>query len=223
MPLAPSRLAPLETDDEGEPVAPPPDPHAEPRRTPVHTRADGPRFLRGTLTHALLNYLPALPDASRADAAAAFLELRGRELKPASRRSIVKETLAVLRHPEFAPIFGPRSRAEVPIVADIIGPNGGVVRVNGQIDRLVRLENEVLIVDYKTNRPPPRRAEDVAETYLLQLAAYRLAVSRVFPGLPVKAALLWTDGADLMPIPTARLDEAEARLFTLSAAQTRVS
>ena len=50
------------------------------------------------------------------------------------------------------------------------------------------------IVDYKTNRPPPADAAHVAEAYLFQLAAYRLGVARVFPGIPVRAAILWTDG-----------------------------
>jgi ATP-dependent helicase/nuclease subunit A len=60
--------------------------------------------------------------------------------------------------------------------------------------------------------------EDVAEAYLLQLAAYRLAVQRVFEGLNVRAALLWTEGPRVMEVPPIRLDEAEKRLFTLDRA-----
>ena len=56
---------------------------------------------------------------------------------------------------------------------------------------------------------------EVAEAYLLQLAAYRLAVSRIFPGKPVRAALLWTDGPRLMAMPDTMLDAAQGRLFNL--------
>ena len=61
IPLAPSRLAPLETDAAGEPVARPPGRLAEPPTLPPTALAEDSRFLRGTLTHALLEHLPALP------------------------------------------------------------------------------------------------------------------------------------------------------------------
>ena len=55
---------------------------------------------------------------------------------------------------------------------------------------------------------------EVAETYLLQLAAYRLGVAAIFPGLEIRAALLWTDGARIMEIPQALLDAHAQRLWT---------
>ena len=218
VPLVPSRLAPLETDAEGEPVDPPPGTRADPPVLPASRGSDGHRFLRGTLTHALLQHLPSLDAATWNDAAARFIDVRGKDLRPGTRASIVRETLAVLRHTEFAPIFGPASRAEVPIVAEIKPPagNGEILRVTGQLDRIVRLDTHVLIIDFKTNRPPPTETASVAEAYLLQLAAYRLAVAEVFKPLPVRAALLWTDGPRLMEIPGAMLDAAALRLWRLA-------
>ena len=99
IPLAPSRLAPLEIDDTGEP-AEPRRPHASldtpPAPSPLKL-ADGYRFLRGTLTHALLEHLPALDPAPWEAAARRFVATRGRMLGPATQQSIVAETLAVLR------------------------------------------------------------------------------------------------------------------------------
>ncbi len=218
VPLAPSRLAPLEVDAEGDPVEPARDPVREPPLVPLSRgSADGNRFLRGTLTHALLQYLPELDPTRWPEVAAGFVAARGPELKPRTRASIVAETLEVLNDPEFGPIFGPNSRAEVPIVAELSPPSGRghVLRVTGQIDRLVRLETHVLIVDFKTNRPPPTEANAVAEAYLLQLAAYRLAIAGMFKPLPVRAALLWTDGPRLMEISGDALDAAANRLFAL--------
>ncbi len=79
--------------------------------------------------------------------------------------------------------------------------------------------NEVLIVDYKTNRSPPRTPEDVAPAYLYQLAAYRLAVAEIFPGKEVRAALLWTDGARLMEVSSAHLDTYASRLWQIDPAR----
>ena len=222
IPLAPSRLAPLEIDTEGDPVEPPREKRrlAEPPTVAPAALRDGQRFLRGTLTHALLQHLPGLDGASWDSAASHFVRMRGATLSQRVRDSIVSETLALLRHPAFAALFGPSSQAEVPIVAEIevTGGKGRKLRLTGQIDRLVRLGHEVLIVDYKTNRPPPRRAEDVAEAYTLQLAAYRLAVRQIFQGAHVRAALLWTDGPNIMEIPARLLDAQQERLFTLEMA-----
>ncbi len=222
IPLAPSRLAPLEMDFEGDPIERSRDEARansleDPPPLSPAAQADGNRFLRGTLTHALLEHLPALDPATWETAAQHFVAVRGADLEARTRASIVTETIGVLRDRRFAPIFGPDSRAEVPLVAEIPAPGGKghTLRVTGQIDRLVVLDHEVLIVDYKTNRPPPRLVDAVPQAYLLQLAAYRLAVSRIFGGRPVRAALLWTDGPQLMPIPDGMLDAAQHRLFTL--------
>ena len=71
----------------------------------------------------------------------------------------------------------------------------------------------MLIVDYKTNRPPPKDVAQVAEAYLLQLAAYRLAVQRIFSRRRVRAAILWTDGPRIMEIPQACSTIHEQRLW----------
>ncbi len=222
MPLAPSRLAPLDTDDAGEPV------ELEESRRPGRsvgdvgapsplTLAGGDRFLRGTLTHALLEHLPSLPPASWDRAAAAFLQLRARGLSARTQASIALETLAVLRDPAFAAVFGPDSQAEVPIVGEIENPSrrGPKLRISGQIDRLVRRDHDVLIVDYKTNRPPPTEEAGIPPAYLYQMASYRLVLSRIYHDLPVRAAILWTDGARLMPIPDDMLEAHAAMLWQL--------
>ncbi|MEZ5850586.1 MAG: double-strand break repair helicase AddA [Hyphomicrobiaceae bacterium] len=216
VPLAPSRLAPLDTDAEGEPIEPAPAPPAERQPAPPAMRgSDGNRFLRGTITHALLQHLPTRPPESWPIAAEAFVERRAAALSPRVRASIASETLAVLRDPRFAPLFGPQSRAEVPIVAALTDPAhpGKIVRVNGQIDRIVELPDGVMIVDYKTNRPSPASPGAVPEAYLMQLAAYRLAVAQIFDGRPVRAALLWTDVPHIMEIPPDALDAAARRLM----------
>ena len=45
--------------------------------------------------------------------------------------------------------------------------------VNGTIDRLAETDGGVLLVDYKTNRPPPRTLAEVPPPYILQIALYR--------------------------------------------------
>jgi ATP-dependent helicase/nuclease subunit A len=77
--------------------------------------------------------------------------------------------------------------------------------------------DSLLIVDYKTNRPPPATPDEVSPAYVAQLAGYRTALKALFEGRPLKAALLWTDGPRLMEIPSTSLDAAERLLFNAPA------
>jgi ATP-dependent helicase/nuclease subunit A len=160
--------------------------------------ADGVK--RGLLVHRLLQALPELPRAARGEACRRYLARPAHLLDAEEQAAIAQETLAVLDDPGFAPLFGPGSLAEVPIVG-LVGEHA----VAGQIDRLVVLPGEVLIVDYKTLRPPPAREADIPEAYLRQLALYAGAVARIWPDRPVRAALLWTDGPRLMGVSHALL------------------
>ncbi|MDX2203892.1 MAG: double-strand break repair helicase AddA [Hyphomicrobiaceae bacterium] len=222
LPLSPSRLAPLEHEatetGRREPAAPKPRRPREPVILPPAVLADEARFLRGTLTHALLEHLPSLGVDQQEAAARAFLAGQAPKLPAAVREGIVAETIAILRDQTFAPLFGPQSRAEVALAAEIprpAGKKGPALSLSGKIDRLVKTDEAVLIVDFKTNRPPPEDADDVADAYLLQLSAYRLAVQSIFPESPIRCAILWTDGPRIMEIKAAVLDAYEARLWEL--------
>ncbi|MGB0747485.1 MAG: double-strand break repair helicase AddA [Magnetospiraceae bacterium] len=160
-------------------------------------------FQRGTLVHRMLQSLPALPARDREPAALAWLARSAGTLPEAARQDLVTETLAVLSHPDFAALFGQGSRAEVPLVGRV-GPH----IVSGQVDRLVVTATEVMIVDYKTNRPPPRNVADVAPLYLRQMALYRDLLADIYPGKPRHCVLLWTDGPFAMRLPDTLLDAA---------------
>ena len=179
---------------------------------PPLERADEARFLRGNLIHTLLQYLPEIAPENREDRARAYVEAHGRALKDAQRAEIVSETLAVMSHEEFAPLFATGSLAEVPVVARLARRGAPELELSGQIDRLVVGDDEILIVDYKTNRPPPETADEVAPLYRRQLAAYRAALRRIYPGKQVRATLLWTAVPHIMELPAKLLDEEAASL-----------
>ncbi|MBX6743793.1 MAG: PD-(D/E)XK nuclease family protein, partial [Acetobacteraceae bacterium] len=168
-----------------------------------HGAADpeGRRFRRGRLVHALLQHLPERPVEERRAAGRRFLARPGHGLDEAEQASILEEVLALLAAPDIADVFGPDSLAEAPIAGTV----GGRL-VTGQVDRLVVKPDRVLVLDYKTNRPPPATAEEVAPLYLRQMAAYRAVLRQAFPGRAVDCALVWTYGARLMPLPAPLLD-----------------
>ncbi len=174
-PLAPSRMA-----MQSEPPAASPD----------------IRFARGRIIHRLLQSLPDIDDGKRDNAATRFLANPQHRLTNGVQKEIADEVLGLLRNPEYAPLFGPGSRAEVPLAGHFEDHP-----VAGQVDRLCVNDDAVWIIDYKSNRPPPLRAEDVSPAYIKQLAAYRAVLQDIYPGKPVRCFLLWTYGARLMELP----------------------
>jgi ATP-dependent helicase/nuclease subunit A len=157
------------------------------------------RFRRGDLIHRLLQILPDLDPGQWAGGAAALLA-RERDLTAAQRAEMSAAALSVLQDARFAEVFGPGSRAEVAVAGSAAALPPGL-KVSGRIDRLVVLPDRVLVADFKTNRPSPDRIEDADPAYLRQMAIYAAVLADVFPGRAIEAALVWTDGPKLMPIP----------------------
>jgi ATP-dependent helicase/nuclease subunit A len=169
--------------------------------------ANAARFRRGILIHDLLARLPDVDPAKRREIALSFLKARSIDQEEATK--LADETLDVLGNPQFAAAFAPGSRPEIAIVADLPEIGDGA-RINGRIDRLAVTDNEILAVDFKTNRPPPDRAENVSTLYLAQMALYRAALAKIFPGRRIACALVWTDTPSLMALSEV-LMEAEIR------------
>jgi ATP-dependent helicase/nuclease subunit A len=92
-------------------------------------------------------------------------------------------------------LFGLSSKAEVPIMGEV---DGKIISV--QIDRLVVLDDEVWIVDFKTNRPAAKTVDEVQKVYVKQLSVYKTLLERIYPQKMVKTFLLWTDTAQIMQI-----------------------
>ena len=185
-PLAPSQPLPDET------VVPP-------RAYSPLSPGDPRRFARGLLLHDLLRHLPALPTVERMAAARCFLAQPAYGLAADEIAQWADEALAVIAAPGHAPLFAEGSRAEVPLIGTVRTARGAFT-VSGQVDRLAVTPREVLIVDYKTNRPPPAHVHDVPLAYRRQLALYRTLLQGIYPGRSVRAFLLWTAAPLLMEI-----------------------
>jgi ATP-dependent helicase/nuclease subunit A len=82
-----------------------------------------------------------------------------------------------------------------------VGELGHGTAIAGQIDRLLVTDEEVLVVDFKTNRPAPRTPAATPQPYLRQMAAYRAALGKIYPGRSIRCALLWTEEPRLMALP----------------------
>jgi ATP-dependent helicase/nuclease subunit A len=151
--------------------------------------------------------LPDIPAERRRQTAEDYLARRGSDLPAEECAQLVEQVKLILEDPRFYELYGPASRAEVPIIGRLeIG--GKTVRVSGQIDRLAVTQNSVLIADFKTNRPAPERIGDVPQSYLRQLALYRAVLAKLYPNHALRAALIWTEVPDLMELSAEAMDAA---------------
>ncbi len=157
---------------------------------------------RGNLLHALFERLPDVATAEREGAAARWLSRQAADLPEGARATIAADALAVLNDPQWAEVFGPDALAEVPVAAVV-----GETVVTGQVDRLLLLPDRIVVVDFKTGRFVPDGIAQVRVPYVRQMAYYAAALTRIYPGRRVEAALLYTSGPKMVMVPDAMLAE----------------
>ncbi|MBI1404817.1 MAG: double-strand break repair helicase AddA [Caulobacter sp.] len=181
-----------------------------PAPSPLARQGGLDRFRRGDVIHRLLQLLPDVPPDERRDTAVRLLA-REPDLSEAQRGEMIAAALGVLEHPDFSEVFGPGSRAEVALAGSARSLPPGLA-ISGRVDRLLVTPEMVMVVDYKTNRPAPATIEAADPAYVAQMAIYAAVLGEIFPGRRISAALVWTDGPKLMPVPEKMMSLALTRL-----------
>ncbi len=152
-------------------------------------------YRRGTIIHKLLQFLPDTGSIDKVAVIREFLARNAPEFSERDCRQIETEVLRLLNDPQFAAVFGPASKAEVPLMGHVDDRI-----ISGKIDRLAVEPDRVLIVDFKTNRPAAASLAEVPAAYLKQMRAYRRLIEQIYPGRKVQTLILWTNTARLMEI-----------------------
>ena len=157
--------------------------------------------LRGNRIHALLEFLPDLPQAEWPAAAAAILP------GAPDLDELLNEASGCIAHPDLAHLWAADALPEVGITA----PLPGLGRLQGVIDRLILTQGAALIVDFKSNALVPDTAGACPEGLLRQMGAYAEMAAQIYPGRRIDTAILWTRKAALMPLPHDLVTSALAR------------
>jgi ATP-dependent helicase/nuclease subunit A len=165
---------------------------------------DRQRVHEGRLAHVLLEMLPDLAPQGRASAASAYLERWGGGIAESARAGIAAKVLAAVGAPNLSWLFGPGSRGEVPLTGLLPRRGRPDLSYSGRLDRLVVTDEGVSIVDFKLGAKPDRPAA----AHVAQLALYRAALLPLYPGLPIRSALVYLDGPTLAPIGEWELEAA---------------
>lgn len=96
-----------------------------------------------------------------------------------SKNQIFDLTANFLASEQFEKIFRGNVKCEVEITAD---------KISGRIDLLAEQENEILIIDYKSDETVPKAIPD---QYAAQLTTYKNIVEKIYPAKKISCAILW--------------------------------
>lgn len=168
---------------------------------------------KGKLVHRMLQMLPDFPEHERQAAARRYAERTARFWPAAEREDLVTSVMSVLAHEELGPIFSERSQSEVSIMGTLT-IEGKDYAISGRIDRLVVAGGQVIILDYKTNRVPPREPGEVPLTHRAQLAIYREILKPLYPDKTFECVLVYTESAMVISLPPELLSRSLAELKT---------
>ncbi len=179
-------------------------PLLSPSRAVAAREGERARVAEGRLAHALLQMLPDLPPERRLALARAYLDAQAGALSEPARVALAAQVTAVMEAPALAPLFGPGSCGEVSLAGMLRRPGRPDLPYSGRLDRMLVNDDAVTIADFKLGAAPAQAAAG----HVAQLALYRAALQPLYPSQPVRAALVYLDGATLRPIADAQLDAA---------------
>lgn len=123
---------------------------------------------------------------------AQYLDLQHQYLKKEEKAEIERHILNVIDNPKLEFLFSKNSKAEVPIMAKIKGET-----VIGKIDRLIINEDEILIIDYKSDLFKEDEIEKILSKYQGQIQIYHQIIQEIYPDKKVKSAILSTNNGKI--------------------------
>ena len=98
---------------------------------------------------------------------------------------ILEQVSKFISSKHFSELFSGQIKCEVPLIGFIDGKI-----TNARIDLLVIKENEILIIDYKTDRILP---DKVSPAYVNQLKIYEKLVGNLYQNSKIRSAILWLE------------------------------
>jgi len=160
---------------------------------------------RGTLIHLLLQHLPDVAPEHRFDIARSFLKRHTQDWREEDQEMIIAQIHKLLDDRRLSRLFAAGSRAEVPLMG-YLTIHGEKRLVSGQIDRLAIFDDEIWLADFKSGHVP-QTADDIPQSYLVQMALYRQLLNPIYPHHAIKALLIYTQGApDIFLLENEKLD-----------------
>ena len=158
------------------------------------------KFLRGRIIHSLLQILPNIPTEKRWNLAKKYLLGEYPKLDNEQKDEYITTALKVINFPCLSEIFSENAFVEAPLNGTV-KENGIDREVRARVDRLVVSDKEVIIADFKTDKRPPKKFDDIEETYQKQMNLYYKLIKKIYPKHIIRCMLIWTEGPKIIKFP----------------------
>ena len=165
------------------------------------------KFLRGRIIHSLLHILPNIPAEKRWNLAKKYLLDEYPKLDKEQKDECITTALKVINSPCLREIFSENAFVEAPLNGTV-KENGIDREVMARVDRLVVLDKEVIIADFKTDKRPPKKFDDIEETYKNQMNIYYKLIKKIYPKHVIRPMLIWTEGPIRIDFPEKYLSQS---------------
>jgi ATP-dependent helicase/nuclease subunit A len=152
-------------------------------------------IIRGLAAHKLLEVLPTTPKENREDVSNIYLNNLFKSLTEQDKITIKQRVEKILNDEKYSVFFDANSKAEVSVVGEVDGVN-----MSGQIDRLIELDDKVIILDYKNTRKDYDGRDNVPENYIKQLELYKKIVEKHYKDKTVECYILLTSFLKLIKV-----------------------
>ena len=116
-----------------------------------------------------------------------YLENHHNYLKNEEKIEILRQVSNILENHKFDFLFAENSQSEVPILGKI-----NEQLVSGKIDRLIINENEIIIIDYKSDKIAVNEITIKTQKYQDQLGFYAKIIKEIYPNKKITCAIIWT-------------------------------
>ncbi|MCH9780162.1 MAG: UvrD-helicase domain-containing protein [Alphaproteobacteria bacterium] len=173
--------------------------------TPLDFLREKPRR-RGSIIHKALSLLPH----PGVDAALAWLENFTPTMAAPERQALITEFDRLLVSPLIQSWLTVGADRDVFVERTLCGDvldvqTQEILPMRGDVDRIIVHESVVEVIEMKTHIRPPRRAAQIAESHLRQLAAYCALAQGIWPHHRIDGKLLWTSTLSFMAIDASTL------------------
>ncbi len=143
---------------------------------------------RGNIIHKLFEIIPNIAKDKQVNWISNYLSKFEKIISKNDASNIKANLIEILNDPKFARVFSNDGVSEIPIRGSYQGKI-----VSGRIDRLVILEDKVLVIDYKTSSIILDGDYKVPSKYLMQMRIYKKVLEQIYPDKLIETAILWTN------------------------------
>ncbi len=110
-----------------------------------------------------------------------------KELESAEKKEILRQIKILSIDKKFEFLRINKLETEIPIFSNIDNQI-----ISGKIDLLVIKQDEIIIIDYKSNKINKEEINEIAKKYQNQLELYRVIIQEIYPDKKIKSAIIWT-------------------------------